>query len=507
MDFRRVGRVLRACAVALSLSTLALAPAQRAQAATPEEEAGLMLFKEGRAAFGAGEYETALQHFINAKAMVDNIFVAYYLARTYAAMGQCEQALPGLAAMAGKLPEDAEIPRKEDERRCMLILVRRYVRTVDCQKALPLLMQLSGRVVGADEAWRAEKVPWCQARITDFLTDTPVRRAAYKLYTAAKQAERTQDLEKAAALYTKALALVDDPVLRRSLAWVLTETSDCHAVGRILGGIPQTEATDRDQALAVACTRYGSGGLLEGRARRDYLADVASGLEARATGDKAAAAAIFAAAASKGRNPALAALYIDLLFELRRCGDYVGAAGGAAEAVTALVQDREERVERCESGEPFEDEEPAVAASTGQGDLARGGTDAGITKKAPVRGSKTLAWSLVGGGGVAILAAAGFAMARSGNIDDLAAAEKAFNEGSADEAVGAYSTITEHQDAAAQNGTLGWTFAVLGLGAAATGGVMLWMNPSSPAEPGSDRASTSIVPFFTPRVVGIQGRF
>ena len=136
----------RACVGALALAIGATT--STVQAATPEEEAALLLFNEGRTAFGEGEYERALKHFVDAQVVIDNAFIQYYLSRSYAALGRCAEALPGLTGLAGKLPPDAEVPRKEDQRRCLVQESRKHVKAVRCAEApgvsAPQLRRLNG---------------------------------------------------------------------------------------------------------------------------------------------------------------------------------------------------------------------------------------------------------------------------------------------------------------------------------------------------------------------------
>ena len=106
------GRARVRLALCVCVGTLALAsPAVADDGPSPEEEAALALFKEGRSSFGAGDYEQALTFFETARDVIDNVYVRFYLARTYAALDRCAEALPSLAELAGKLPEDAEGPR------------------------------------------------------------------------------------------------------------------------------------------------------------------------------------------------------------------------------------------------------------------------------------------------------------------------------------------------------------------------------------------------------------
>ncbi|MEE2779632.1 MAG: hypothetical protein VYE15_03845, partial [Myxococcota bacterium] len=400
-----------ACVGALALALVATASAT--QAATPEEEAALLLFNEGRTAFGEGEYEKALKHFIDAQVVIDNAFIQYYLSRSYAALGRCAEALPGLTSLAGKLPPDAEAPRKEDQRRCLLQEARKHVKAVRCAEALPLLEQMEGLVTGADEDWRAGKVPWCEARITDFITDTPSRKAAYKLYLAGKAGEEAGDLDKAATMYRKAQALADDPYLRERLAWVLTQTSDCATIYQAL--------EDQAHPLVVACNQYDATDL-QGAPRRAYLFDVVAGLKARTAGDNAAAAVALAAAVGKAPVPALVALRTDILFDLGRCDGYLELVTNADPAVRPLITDVDKRVEHCES--------PPPPSGGGETSVAVGG-EAGISTAASTGGgSNALELGLIGAGGAAVVGAVVVAILRMGDVSAMSDAEAIFNDSS-----------------------------------------------------------------------------
>ncbi|MEC9072131.1 MAG: hypothetical protein VX938_07120, partial [Myxococcota bacterium] len=321
------------------------------------------------------------------------------------------EALPSLAELAGQLPEDAEGPRRDDERRCLLKVSRAHVKAVECEAALPLLRRLEGLTTGVNEEWRAEKVPWCEARITDFLTDTPMRKTAYKLYEAGKAAEEAGEPDKAEGFYRKAMGLTDEPFLRLTLAWFFVGTTGCEAG---IGALELPPGTSHN--LVTACGQLGPVTSMEGPELRSYLEAVVAGLDALDAGDKAAAAEHLGDAYPVGGNLEVLALHTDLLYDLRRCEAYAGSVAGAPPEARGLMTDVDARVERCESGDlpPLE------------GDGATG--DALAVQATATTGSQTLEWGLVGGGGAALLGAAIVTILRAGTMGDLREEETTWND-------------------------------------------------------------------------------
>ena len=477
---RGIHRTFALCACAL----MALTQSPTADAASPEEEAALLLFKEGRTAFGAGEYAEALGHFEEASKVVNNVYVQYYIARTWVALDRCAEAIPKLAELQGQLPPEAEGPRREDERRCLLKEARAHVKATRCGEALPLLKRLEGMTTGIDEEWRASRVPWCEARITDFLTDTPSRKAAYKLYLAGKQAMEGGDPEQAIHFFRKTAALVDEKVVRESLAWALVETgADCPQLVTALNGAegPPSEP----HALQVACETYGPGGQLAAAERRAYLGAVVAGLEARRRQDLATASERLSAAADQHGNPALKALTVDVLHEQERCDDYIAAVETADDEVRPLITSAESRLASCAAKK---EDTATTAPSEAEG------------------GDSTLSWVLMGTGGGALVTGAIVLAMRQGDLSAKEDAEAKYNAGV--DTVASLEAAKQAQADADGKSTLGAALVAGGVGMATVGLIFMLMDePEGAAEEEASQGGVQLAPFLTTRAVGLQGRF
>lgn len=468
------------------------APAH-AEGASLEEEAALALFKEGRSAFGAGDYERALQFFEDAGDVLDNVYVRFYVARTHAALGRCAEALPSLEELAGRLPDDAEAPRKEDVKRCLLHEARRLVKAVNCAEALPVLTRLKGLLTGVNEEWRGDMIPWCEARITDFVTDTTLRKTAYKLYLAAKGAETAGDAAKAERFYRKALGLVEEPVLRERLAWLQVETGGCDVVRATLND-NRNPSEKRGSHLLVACAQYGPDDGLRGPQLRSYLQQVVAGLRALEGGERQAAAELLGALASAGQSAAVVALYADVLHDLERCGDYVHVVSGADAETRALITQADMRLARCEAGHRASSPVP-------------GGPDGSLHLSADEASEgRVMEWSLIGIGAAALVGSGAVAMVRQGTVGELADAETAWNAGASPAARAAgLNAVSSLQDEAALQGTVVVSLGAVGLGAVLTGSALLLLRGAEQGDSPSE--TTRVGPFFSRHMVGIQGRF
>jgi tetratricopeptide (TPR) repeat protein len=180
---------------------------------TVEEEAALLLFKEGKDLFKGGRYAAALMRFENAAKVVKKEVLTFYLGRTYVRLGRCGEALHYLSSLAGKVPPEAERLRLEGEKTCLWTEAKRLIADDDCVGAFPHLQNLSGRLSKEDEKWRLEKEQHCGPRSTAFDTGTTRRKAAHQIFLEARKARDANNLTRAAELLEKVGSLVDDLVI------------------------------------------------------------------------------------------------------------------------------------------------------------------------------------------------------------------------------------------------------------------------------------------------------
>lgn len=544
---RTVEEVCRRFGAALVAFFIAMAPGV-AMAATPDEDAAALLFREGYERFEAQDFAAALEKFQRAHQLVQNVHTSYFLARSLAALGRCGEALPRLVELRGGLGEGADAVRAEglraadeascrlslgasqlerfaceeasellqpiepadlparDRRRasdlgerahecveafgqdgeasqraaalhaesrdrlaskryaealvladsslaardsalgrlarglalagmarcrdalpllassfndvpardralhagsldaCRLMEARRLVDVADCGAAMPLLDALAGRLRGADERWRAEKGAWCLPRATEFLTDTVARKAAYTLFIAARTARDDGRLDAAADRYGQALALVDEPIVRRELAGVEVVRGRCAVARERLEGIPAADRTQSDHARIRACGVWAPLALLKAGDLVRYVDSIEGAVRALDADDRPAARVALDDAWALGRSPAVRAAGLDLIYESGDCVAFVSGVRGAPAEVRALVRDLRSREGSCNA-----DEEPSVvrqgpaAADRGDDPLAKAAL-AGLEAKTKPEKRRRFPWGWVAGG-VAVAAA------------------------------------------------------------------------------------------------------
>ncbi|MDP6945473.1 MAG: hypothetical protein QF464_15095, partial [Myxococcota bacterium] len=219
-----------------------LGPTSAAIAQTVEDAAGQMLYEAGKKAFEARRYEAATERFEKALSVAfgGEIQTAHkgllnMLGRSYAKLGRCAEALPMLVvAETDEAPLDFATARTSAEVGCRRALAEAAIDEDRCEDAMRHLERLDGRVSGPEELWRQSKVAHCLPRLTVFDTSTPGRVAAYELVQAARAERDHRRLDRAAELYRKALAMVDDAQVRVELARVLLAGDDCRGALQVL---------------------------------------------------------------------------------------------------------------------------------------------------------------------------------------------------------------------------------------------------------------------------------
>lgn len=472
-----------------------------ASAQSAEETAALSLFEQGKKAFKAGDFETALPLFEHAQAVVDNVHTQYYLGRALAAANQCVRALPFLAQVDGQLPGSVEGLRLADETRCLKSAALESLEKDDCRAAMPMLTKLSGRLQPDDETWRAEQANYCATRATDFPTDTATRKAAYGLYEAAIEVAQAGDAAEAVGLFTKTLALADEPVVRRRLAEAQLRTSGCLPAVKTLEGIAEGSRTHADADLRRACGAYAPRADLSGEALANVISLVTSGLAAVREGRVADAQHSFDLAAKAGNAPAVEALAIDLLFELKRCKQFAVRIAEASQAVQLALTDIGKRMRACGV-------DPTVLGGAG----TQAGSGSALSLAAPRGGTdvaKVVNWSLMGTG-LVCLGVAGVlqldANARYADASDeieFANSPGATTGEAADAIDNSYMLQDKGDDRMEQAQIfigVGATFVVAGVT------MLFW--PKDDGGGSIDSAEElSIQPFWSPNSVGLAGNF
>jgi tetratricopeptide (TPR) repeat protein len=491
---------LRTLVSAATLLVILSAPLH-ASAQSAEETAALSLFEKGKTAFKAGEFETALPLFEHAQTVVDNVHTQYYLGRALAAVKQCARALPFLTKVDGQLPPSVEGLRLADENRCLKSASKDSLAKDDCRAALPMLERLSGRLEGAEETWRAEKAKYCSTRATDFPTDTATRKAAYGLYEAAIGAAQGGDAAGAAGLFTKTLALADEPVVRRRLAKVQLSTGGCLPAVKTLEGIPDASRTDADADLRQACGEYAPRANLAGAALSEVVTLVTSGLAAVREGRLADAQHDFDQAAKAGNAPAVEALAIDLLFDLERCKQFAVRIAEASQAVQLALTDIGKRMKACGV-------DPTVLGVTG----TNAGSGSPLSFAAQGGGTdvaKVVSWSLMGTG-LACLGVAGLMQLDANALYANASEEVEFANGpgaSTGEAADAINSSYDFQDQGDKSMENAQVFVGVGATFVVAGVTMLFWPEGDGAGSAQSADALNLQPFWSSNTVGLAGNF
>ena len=487
---------LRTLMTLASIAAVLAIPHQANAQQSAEETAALSLFEKGKAAFKAGNFEEALPLFEHAQAVVDNVHTQYYLGRAFAAVNQCTKALPFLAQVDGQLPDSVEGFRLADESRCLKAAAKESLAQDDCRIAMPMLEKLSGRLEGEDETWRAEKANHCATRATDFPTDTATRKAAYGLYEAAVSLVNKGDTAAAEGLFTKTLALADEPVVRRRLAQVQLTTGGCLPALKTLEGIPAKARTDADTDLREACGTYAPGAGISGPALSSVVALVTSGLAARREGRLAEAQHAFDQAAKAGKAPALEALAIDLLYELKRCKQFAVRIAEASQPVQLALTDIGQRMKDCGV-------DPTVLG------VATGNLN-NVPPPTPMTTTQIVSWSLMGTG-IGCLGVAGLMQLDANTHYDDANSEVEFANGPeasrpglAADALNLSYDLEDRGDESMEKAQL---FVGLGATFIVAGVTMLFWPEGGEAAEDSGETAASLQPWLSSDTVGLAGTF
>jgi hypothetical protein len=366
---------------------------------------------------------------------------------------------------------------------------------------MPMLKKLAGRLKAEDETWRAEKANYCATRATDFPTDTATRKAAYGLYEAAIAAARGGDAAGAVGLFTKTLALADEPVVRRRLAQAQLRTGGCLPAVKTLKGIPKASRTHADADLGQACGAYAPSGNLSGEPLASVINLVTGGLAAVREGRVADAQHSFDLAAKAGNAPAVEALAIDLLFELKRCKQFAVRIAEASQAVQLALTDIGKRMKACGVDPTVLGVAGTNAGSGSPLSLAAqgGGTDV----------AKVVTWSLMGTG-LACLGVAGLMQLDANARYADASAEIEFANGqsaSISEAADAINSSYDFQDQGDKSMEKAQLFVGVGATFVVAGVTMLFWPEAGESGSVQSADALNLQPFWSSNTVGLAGNF
>jgi len=259
-----------------------------AQGAGVEDEAALLLFKEGKDLYKQGAYEAALERFIGASAVVKKDVLTFFLGMTYAKLGRHNEAIFFLGPLAGKVPPDAERQRQEAETAALWGAAKDAIQKKDCVSATPCLNKLKGRLSGEAELLRKEHESACRHKSTAFTVETSKEKAAHKLFLEARRLRDLGRSTRALALYQKVRALVDTLIVHEETFSLMIELGMFPEAAKVAEPISELwhHSDGRGDEFEPwwlwyqVVTDFAPQKGLKGEAAQAYLRDVASVLKA-----------------------------------------------------------------------------------------------------------------------------------------------------------------------------------------------------------------------------------
>ena len=228
-----------------------------AHAATPEEEAALLMFRDGRKLFDAGQYQAALTRFEKAWNVVRNDFLRYYIGRTYKELGRCDDAIEYLSPLAGKVPAEAERERAAAEASCRLDRARKRMAQWACAAALDDLRALPPGGLGRKEQSAADAMTARAERCVEvFDTHTPAGQRAARSFDEARRAIEAGEAAKALDAAEDSLHARPSAPAKLVRAAALSQLDRCGealpVLAELRGGLPEA-AEGRRGRLETEC--------------------------------------------------------------------------------------------------------------------------------------------------------------------------------------------------------------------------------------------------------------
>jgi len=467
-------------------------------------------YAEARSALRAGRVTESLTYADKSLASKPSRPAASVEAIALGRLGRCQAAIHRLdSAIPHANSEDAHI-MDELVVRCRLSEAKRLLKGGTCYDIIAMLDPLKGKLSGQEEIWRKQKVNWCRPHATAFALNSAPRKAAYKLYQAAKEAFDTgtkEGAERSMTLLIKALKLVHEPVIYRELARIQALSLGCSASLETLNKLAPEALTSNKLRLQELCQRYPPHESLASDKRREYVSGVMEVLALRNAGVYRQALARLTTLTHR-EAPALRALRLDLVYGAGRCEDYVDYARSLNTEAKGFARDLDARVQECTQVNTPKPEDKKAEPSLAQVPTPLLKSQSSPSSRAS---SSLVAWSTIGSG--AALGALGvtFALLWADGASRYDDARVLYQEGSADEALLAVRRLDELDAEASLYSGLSIGFGVAG--ALALGlGIALLVDEKSGPEDAKGREldgshSRALYPLLSPSYVGIGGQF
>jgi len=261
--------------MAFLLCVVLMPPVTLSQGSSVEDQAALILYQSGRDKFKAEDYQGAATALRKAFGLSPNVFSQYYLGLSLERIGQCEEALPNLVALAGKLAADQELLRRGSHARCILSraeslskegdcpAVARELETIRwpldqpeetrrgelagsciidraihlkeqarCREALNGLKSLTVPLSPRNESRKALATRECESLIAGFKPSSTLEQAAFMLVLEGTALVDAGQVSAGIQKLEKALIVLDEPHIHLHLARAYAATSDCKGATR-----------------------------------------------------------------------------------------------------------------------------------------------------------------------------------------------------------------------------------------------------------------------------------
>lgn len=242
------GKLPRSAALSVVVALLGFtapggAQAQGTQPAplTPEEQAAIVIYDEGKTLYDEGAYEQALEKLLKAHAVVNNKWIRNRLGLTYAALERCDDALPLLVEVRGEFGE-TEAVRTEAEVRCRVQRAQKALAEYRCREAVDDLTVLDDFDLPKDTrrpvTAMTEQAKQC---VGAFDTGTAAGQRAARLYAEGQAHLRAKRLDETVKAARSSLDARPTPEARLLLADALLAQGLCdEALGELsaVGGTP-----------------------------------------------------------------------------------------------------------------------------------------------------------------------------------------------------------------------------------------------------------------------------
>ena len=303
------------------------------------------------------------------------------------------------------------------------------------------------------------------------------------------------------SLYTKALKLADEVVIRRELAAIAVESEGCPLTIRTLEGVAPERRTDADRALLETCRRYQAEPVLSGPAQGEHVRALLAILALRDAGVPLQAIAQLDTLATRSAS-GLKALRADLLHAAGRCDDYVAEVDAMSEPLRQKVSEVSQRVAECR--QPAQEVAAEIAAVTEQRPSPPGDAP-GLATTLTLAQTDTWAWTSLGSGAALMVAGGAFTamwLDAKGRHED---AQARYSTGSADEAVAAAAEMARVDDEGALYSGLALGLGLTGTVALTLGVIFLVAGAEAPVT--REPATAALYPMVGPDRFGLYGRF